>query len=80
MRVSRRALSLESPVGEDSDTAYLDLMPAEDVPAVDAQLIINSLHEEIMKLLIARSRFGREVFDAPMRHETGAAERRADRR
>lgn len=26
--------------------------------------------EEVMKLLIARSRFGREVFDAPMRHET----------
>ena len=32
--------------------------------------------EEVMKLLIARSRFGREVFDAPMRHtlaQEGAA-------
>jgi cyclohexanecarboxyl-CoA dehydrogenase len=28
--------------------------------------------EEVMKLLIARSRFGREVFDAPTRHETEA--------
>jgi len=28
--------------------------------------------EEVMKLLIARSRFGREVFDAPMRHEPKA--------
>ncbi len=26
--------------------------------------------EEVMKLLIARSRFGREAFEAPMRHET----------
>jgi cyclohexanecarboxyl-CoA dehydrogenase len=26
--------------------------------------------EEVMKLLIARSRFGRDVFDAPLRHET----------
>jgi cyclohexanecarboxyl-CoA dehydrogenase len=28
--------------------------------------------EEVMKLLIARSRFGREIFDAPMRHTSGA--------
>ena len=28
--------------------------------------------EEVMKLLIARSRFGREVFDPPMRHEAQA--------
>jgi alkylation response protein AidB-like acyl-CoA dehydrogenase len=26
--------------------------------------------EEVMKLLIARSRFGREAFKAPIRHET----------
>jgi len=51
LRVSRRALSLESPIGEDSDTAYLELMQAEDAPPVDQQLLLNSLHEEIVKLL-----------------------------
>ena len=29
--------------------------------------------EEVMKLLIARSRFGREAFQAPLRHETNEA-------
>jgi cyclohexanecarboxyl-CoA dehydrogenase len=29
--------------------------------------------EEVMKLLIARSRFGREVFRAPLRHEAGGS-------
>jgi RNA polymerase primary sigma factor len=67
LRVSRRALSLESPIGEGSDTAYLELMQAVDAPAVDQELIRNSLHEEIMKLLenlddrekeVIRLRFG----------------------
>jgi RNA polymerase primary sigma factor len=51
LRVSRRALSLESPIGDDSDTPFLELMPATDTPAVDQQLIVNSLHDEIMRLL-----------------------------
>lgn len=67
LRVSRRALSLESPIGEDSDTAYMELLQAEDAPAVDHQLILNSLHEEIALLLenlteregeVIRLRFG----------------------
>jgi RNA polymerase primary sigma factor len=51
LRVSRRALSLESPIGEDSDTAYLELLQAEDVTPVDQELIRTSLHDEIIKLL-----------------------------
>ena len=67
LRVSRRALSLESPIGEDSDTAYLELMQAEDAPPVDQELLRDSLHEEILKLLenltereqdVIRLRFG----------------------
>jgi RNA polymerase primary sigma factor len=67
LRVSRRALSLESPIGANSDTPFLELMQAEDAPPVDQQLILNSLHEEIMKLLagltdrekkVIRLRFG----------------------
>ncbi len=51
LQVSRRALSLESPVGEDSDTPYMDLIQAEDGSSVDHQLILNALHDEIVKLL-----------------------------
>ena len=51
MRVSRKALSLESPVGEDSDTIYKELMQAEDDQAADHDLILSSLHSEITKLL-----------------------------
>jgi RNA polymerase primary sigma factor len=67
MRVSRKALSLESPVGEDSDTQYLDLMTADNIPAVDHDLIRDSLDSEVEKLLtdlsereenVIRMRFG----------------------
>jgi RNA polymerase primary sigma factor len=67
MRVSRKALSLESPVGEDSDTAYLDLMTADNIPPVDHELVKSSLASEIAKLLqelsdreeqVIRMRFG----------------------
>lgn len=61
LRVSRRALSLESPIGEGSDTAYLELMQAEDAPPVDQQLILNSLHEEITKLLESLTEREQEV-------------------
>ncbi len=67
MRVSRKALSLESPVGEDSDTAYLDLMTADNIPPVDHELVKSSLASEIARLLeelsdreeqVIRMRFG----------------------
>jgi RNA polymerase primary sigma factor len=67
MRVSRKALSLESPMGEDSDTAYLDLMTADNIPPVDHELVKSSLSTEIAKLLqeltdreeqVIRMRFG----------------------
>jgi RNA polymerase primary sigma factor len=67
MRVSRKALSLESPIGEDSDTVYLDLMTSDNIPAVDHELVKSSLDEEIDKLLtdlsereekVIRMRFG----------------------
>jgi RNA polymerase primary sigma factor len=51
MRVSRKALSLESPIGEDSDTQYLDLMVADNIPPVDTELIKESLSQEIENLL-----------------------------
>jgi RNA polymerase primary sigma factor len=67
LRVSRRALSLESPIGEGSDTAFMELMQAEDAPPVDQEMLLNSLHDEIIKLLenltereqkVIRLRFG----------------------
>lgn len=50
-RVARRPLSLESPVGEDSDTSYLELMAEDDAAPVDQQLIQGQLHSEIERLL-----------------------------
>ncbi len=67
MRVSRKALSLESPIGEDSDTAYLDLITSDNIPPVDHELIKDSLNDEIEKILkdlsdreerVIRMRFG----------------------
>jgi RNA polymerase primary sigma factor len=50
-RVARRPVSLDSPVAEDSETAYLDLMADEDAPAVDHDLLESSLRSEIAALL-----------------------------
>jgi RNA polymerase primary sigma factor len=67
MRGSRKALSLESPIGEDSDTQYLDLMTSDSIPPVDHDIIKDSLDSEVDKLLrdltdreerVIRMRFG----------------------
>jgi RNA polymerase primary sigma factor len=50
-RVARRPVSLDSPVTDDSETAYLDLMADEDAPAVDHDLLERSLRDEIAGLL-----------------------------
>jgi RNA polymerase primary sigma factor len=50
-RVARRPVSLDSPVTDDSETAYLDLMADEDAPAVDHDLLERSLSDEIAGLL-----------------------------
>jgi RNA polymerase primary sigma factor len=74
LRVSRKALSLESPISEDSDTIYLDLMTSDTIPSVDHDLIKNSLNTEVEKLLkdlsereekVIRMRFGIGT-DGPM--------------
>jgi len=62
-RVARRPVSLDSPVGEDSDTAYLDLMADEDAPAVDRDLLERSLRAEIASLLGSLSPREREVLE-----------------
>jgi RNA polymerase primary sigma factor len=50
-RVARRPVSLDSPVTDDSETAYLDLMADEDATPVDHDLLERSLREEIAGLL-----------------------------
>jgi RNA polymerase primary sigma factor len=62
-RVARRPVSLDSPVGEDSDTAYLDLMADEDAPSVDRELLESSLRTEIAGLLGRLAPREREVLE-----------------
>jgi RNA polymerase primary sigma factor len=62
-RVARRPVSLDSPVAEDSDTAYLDLMTDEDAPAVDHDLLESSLRSEIAGLLGHLAPREREVLE-----------------
>ncbi len=62
-RVARRPVSLDSPVTEDSETAYLDLLADEDAPAVDRDLLENSLRGEIAGLLDNLSPREREVLE-----------------
>jgi RNA polymerase primary sigma factor len=62
-RVARRPVSLDSPVGEDSDTAYLDLMADEGAPSVDRELLESSLRAEIAGLLGRLAPREREVLE-----------------
>jgi RNA polymerase primary sigma factor len=62
-RVARRPVSLDSPVAEDSETAYLDLMADEDAPAVDHDLLESSLRSEIAGLLGHLAPREREVLE-----------------
>jgi len=62
-RVARRPVSLDSPISEDSETAYMDLMVDEAAPAVDHDLIEHSLREEIAGLLGNLTPREREVIE-----------------
>ena len=70
-RVARRPVSLDSPITEDSDTAYMDLMADEDAPAVDHDLIASSLRGEIAGLLGNLAPRDREVIELRFGIETG---------
>jgi RNA polymerase primary sigma factor len=62
-RVARRPVSLDSPVTEDSETAYLDLMADDDALPVDHELLETSLREEITGLLGNLAPREREVLE-----------------
>jgi RNA polymerase primary sigma factor len=62
-RVARRPVSLDSPITEDSETAYMDLMADEDAPAVDHDLLERSLRGEIAGLLGNLAPREREVIE-----------------
>jgi len=70
-RVARRPVSLDSPITEDSETAYMDLMADEDAPAVDHDLLENSLRNEIAGLLGSLAPREREVIELRFGIETG---------
>jgi len=62
-RVARRPVSLDSPITDDSETAFLDLIADEDAPAVDHELLEGSLRDEIAGLLGSLSPREREVLE-----------------
>jgi len=62
-RVARRPVSLDSPITEDSETAYMDLMSDDDAPAVDHGLLERSLRSEIAGLLGNLAPREREVIE-----------------
>ena len=70
-RVARRPVSLDSPITEDSETAYMDLMADEDAPAVDHDLLENSLRGEIAGLLGNLAPREREVIELRFGIATG---------
>ena len=61
--MARRPVSLDSPITEDSETAYMDLMADEDAPAVDHDLLESSLRGEIAGLLGNLAPREREVIE-----------------
>ena len=70
-RVARRPVSLDSPITEDSETAYMDLMADEEAPAVDHDLIESSLRREIAALLGNLAPREREVIELRFGIATG---------
>ncbi len=69
-RVARRPVSLDSPITEDSETAYMDLMADEDAVAVDHDLLEGSLRGEIAGLLGNLAPREREVIELRFGIET----------
>ncbi len=62
-RVARRPVSLDSPVTEDSETPYLDLMVDDAAPALDRDLVASSLISEVSGLLGNLAPREREVLE-----------------
>jgi RNA polymerase primary sigma factor len=67
MRVSRKSLSIETPLNEDGSSRFVDLMEAKETPPVDEKIIHNSLVGEIEEIigelkekeqLVVKLRFG----------------------
>ncbi|MBI4596434.1 MAG: RNA polymerase sigma factor RpoD/SigA [Candidatus Tectomicrobia bacterium] len=69
MRVYRTYLSLDTPLKDDDETSYLDLVESENMPSVEENILKASLSEEIEEILeelspreksVLRMRFGFE--------------------
>ncbi len=69
--MARRPVSLDSPITEDSETAYMDLMVDEDAPGVDHDLLESSLRGEISGLLGNLAPREREVIELRFGIATG---------
>ena len=64
MKVSTRHVSMDAPISDDADNRLLDILPNNNAPATDSELVQESLKEEIGRTLQTLGERERSVIEA----------------
>ena len=64
MKVSTRHVSMDAPISDDADNSLLDILPNNNTPATDSELVQESLKEEIGRTLQTLGERERSVIEA----------------
>lgn len=64
MKVSTRHVSMDAPISDDADNSLLDILPNNNAPATDSELVQESLKEEIGRTLQTLGERERNVIEA----------------
>ena len=64
MKVSTRHVSMDAPISDDADNSLLDILPNNNAPATDSELVQESLKEEIGRTLQTLGERERSVIEA----------------
>lgn len=64
MKVNTRHMSMDAPFGGDEENSLLDVIPNVNAPDADKGLVVESLHDEVKRILSTLSIKDREVVEA----------------
>lgn len=64
MKVNTRHMSMDAPFGGDEENSLLDVIPNVNAPDADKELVVESLHDEVKRILSTLSIKDREVVEA----------------
>lgn len=64
MKINSKHVSVDTPIGEGDANSLLDIMPNNEVPTADDQLVLESLRDEIARILLLLSERERMIIEA----------------